>query len=265
MRTGTLAIVALVLPFALSTPTHAEPEEPLAAASAVSGPATGGAGSVPPATGGAEPAAAARTETASVAPAAPAGPAAEEKPAGPTLVARIDLTSQRMTVSEGGSVIHDWKISSGQRGFETPPGAFRPSWASKMWYSRKYDGAPMPYAVFFNQGIATHGTDAVGRLGRPASHGCIRLGTPNARTFYRLVHRHGYKNTRIVVTGRAQFTRTATRATPSVRRRAERQPRRVQQRVRVSRETYAEWRARAQREYLRRRYSGRMVYPGDRW
>jgi lipoprotein-anchoring transpeptidase ErfK/SrfK len=44
-----------------------------------------------------------------------------------------------------------------------------------MWYSRKYDNSPMPYSVFFRGGYAVHGTSYVKQLGRPASHGCVRL------------------------------------------------------------------------------------------
>lgn len=122
----------------------------------------------------------------------------------PSLVARIDLTEQRMVVTSNGREVGNWKISSGKAGHETPPGRFRPTWTSKMHYSRKYYNSPMPYSVFFNGGIATHGTSYNRMLGRPASHGCIRLRTANARTFYNLVHRHGHKRTRIIVTGRAR-------------------------------------------------------------
>ena len=69
----------------------------------------------------------------------------------------------------------------------------------KMWHSRKYDMAPMPFAVFYDRGWAVHGTSAVSRLGKPASHGCVRLATPNAETFYTLVRRVGPGNTRIIV------------------------------------------------------------------
>ena len=44
-----------------------------------------------------------------------------------------------------------------------------------MWYSKQYDDAPMPYSVFFKGGYAIHGTGYVSQLGRPASHGCIRV------------------------------------------------------------------------------------------
>jgi lipoprotein-anchoring transpeptidase ErfK/SrfK len=44
-----------------------------------------------------------------------------------------------------------------------------------MWYSRKYDMSPMPYSLFFRGGYAIHGTGSTRQLGRPASHGCVRL------------------------------------------------------------------------------------------
>jgi len=131
----------------------------------------------------------------------------KHRPTKPTLVAKIDLSRQRMTVIGHGRQLYHWRISSGRSGYETPPGKFKPGWMARQWYSRKYDMAPMPYSVFFNQGIATHGTTAVSRLGRPASHGCIRLQTSNARRFYNLVRRHGMSNTRIVVHGRTRKLR----------------------------------------------------------
>lgn len=129
--------------------------------------------------------------------------AALPSPAPPavTLTAVIDLTSQRMSVSINGKPTHSWAISSGRAGYSTPTGTFRPQWKARMWYSRKYDMAPMPHSVFFKDGVAVHATSAVGMLGRPASHGCVRLAPGNAATFYNLVARHGMASTRIIVRG----------------------------------------------------------------
>lgn len=69
-----------------------------------------------------------------------------------------------------------------------------------MWYSRKYHMSPMPWSVFFHGGYAVHGTYAVKWLGRPASHGCVRLHPSNAMKLYQLVARYGLANSRIVVT-----------------------------------------------------------------
>lgn len=118
-----------------------------------------------------------------------------------TLLLQADLRSQRLTVTENGKVKFTWPISSGRAGFATRTGTFKPQWASRMWYSRQYEYAPMPHAVFFHRGTAFHGTSAVGMLGRPASHGCVRLAPGNAATLFKLVHKHGYQQTKIVVQG----------------------------------------------------------------
>lgn len=121
----------------------------------------------------------------------------------PTLKAHVDLTRQIMTVFGKGNTFYKWPISSGRKGYETPTGTYKPTWIARRWYSRQYNGTPMPYSVFFNRGIATHGTNAVRHLGNPASHGCIRLSIVHARTFYNLVRRHGKNKTRIIVKGYA--------------------------------------------------------------
>ena len=116
------------------------------------------------------------------------------------LVARVSLATQTMTVSMDGRVIHQWPVSTARRGYVTPRGSWRPKRLHRMWYSQKYDNSPMPYSVFYNGGYAIHGTGAVRQLGRPASHGCVRLQTGNAARFYSLVREVGAQNTRIVVT-----------------------------------------------------------------
>jgi lipoprotein-anchoring transpeptidase ErfK/SrfK len=117
-----------------------------------------------------------------------------------SLVASVDVASQTMTVTKHGRVIHVWKVSTARRGYVTPRGSWRPTRMHRMWYSRKYDNSPMPWAVFYHGGYAVHGTGYVKNLGRPASHGCVRLLTANAAKFYSLVKEVGPGNTRIVVT-----------------------------------------------------------------
>ncbi len=153
---------------------------------------------------------------------------ASAKPAATTLVAKIDLSSQTLSLHYDGARRESWSISSGREGFATPRGVFRPQWAAKMWFSRKYDDAPMPNAVFFVGGVAVHGTQATRLLGQPASHGCVRLAPANAARFYNLVHKHGYKHTRIEVFGTPPATRIATRGKAvAAPRKALAQPRRT--------------------------------------
>jgi lipoprotein-anchoring transpeptidase ErfK/SrfK len=116
-----------------------------------------------------------------------------------SIVAKISLSQQRMTVTVDGKTRYSWAVSTARRGYRTPVGSFRPQAMKKMHYSSKYDNAPMPHSIFFLGGYAVHGTNAVGSLGRPVSHGCVRLAPGNAATLYSLVGRNR-GNTRIIVT-----------------------------------------------------------------
>jgi hypothetical protein len=49
----------------------------------------------------------------------------------------------------------------------------------------------MPHSIFFHGQYAIHGTLEVDQIGRPASHGCIRLTPTAAATLYALVSREG--------------------------------------------------------------------------
>lgn len=116
------------------------------------------------------------------------------------VVARISISEQTMQVSVAGRPTFAWKVSTAGKGYVTPTGAFKPYRMHEMWYSKKYDNAPMPHSVFFHGGYAVHATPHVKMLGRPASHGCIRLHPTNAEDFFRLVQTFGAGNTQIVIT-----------------------------------------------------------------
>src|SRR4051812_46718510 len=115
-----------------------------------------------------------------------------------SVTVRIDNSSQRMHVYVDGGLTYSWPVSTARRGYRTPAGHYRVQRMERMWYSRKYDWSPMPYALFFRGGYAIHGTYSIRQLGRPASHGCVRLHPGNARALYRLVQSRG--GARIVVT-----------------------------------------------------------------
>src|SRR5262245_35509373 len=115
-----------------------------------------------------------------------------------TLILKADLGAQRVTAIKNGKQTHVWPISSGRPGFATKTGTFRPQWASRMWYSRQYEYAPMPHAIFFHRGTAFHGTTATGMLGQPASHGCGRLAPSHAAAHYMLVHRNSFAQPTVV-------------------------------------------------------------------
>jgi lipoprotein-anchoring transpeptidase ErfK/SrfK len=102
-------------------------------------------------------------------------------------------------VTVAGRPTFEWKVSTAGKGYVTPTGAWKPYRMHEMWYSKKYDNAPMPHSVFFTGGYAVHATPHVKRLGQPASHGCIRLSPKNAEEFYTLVKVFGQHNTNIVI------------------------------------------------------------------
>ena len=101
-----------------------------------------------------------------------------------------DLSSQTMHVrSDNGS--HDWRVSTARSGYRTPRGTYRPYQLLRMHYSHKYHMSPMPYSIFFAGGYAIHGTYETASLGRPVSHGCIRLAPGNAARLFHMVQVEG--------------------------------------------------------------------------
>lgn len=121
-------------------------------------------------------------------------------PASARVQIEIDLARQKMTVSNERGQRFVWPVSTGRKGYRTPRGEFRPQSLRKMHHSRKYAMAPMPHSIFFHGGYAIHGTNSVGRLGRPASHGCVRLAPRAAARLFAMVKRDG---ARIRITGTA--------------------------------------------------------------
>lgn len=112
---------------------------------------------------------------------------------------KIDLSEQKMKVLVNGRTRHSWPVSTARRGYRTPVGNFKPTRMHRRYFSKKYHGSPMPHSIFFYGGYAIHGTNQIKRLGRPASHGCIRLHPNNARKLFALVRNNGPRNTRITI------------------------------------------------------------------
>lgn len=111
----------------------------------------------------------------------------------------VDIANQIMTVDVDGWTYGRWKVSTARDGYHTPRGTWRPFMLKKMHYSKKYDNSPMPNSIFFLGGYAIHATYYVNQLGRPASHGCVRLHPQNAAKLYALVQEHGLAATRITI------------------------------------------------------------------
>lgn len=118
------------------------------------------------------------------------------------VVVIIDKTNQQMTVSLNGVERYRWPVSTGRAGYTTPSGTYTATSMNEIWYSKQWDNSPMPHSIFFmKDGHAIHGTLEVRNLGRPVSHGCVRISPKNATTLYGLVKEYGLENTQVVVTG----------------------------------------------------------------
>ncbi|SFV71205.1 hypothetical protein MNB_SV-13-1712 [hydrothermal vent metagenome] len=115
------------------------------------------------------------------------------------ITARVDISQQRMNVYRGKKLLHTWKVSTARKGHRTPTGNFKAQVVKKMHYSSLYNNSPMPYTIFYDGNYAIHGTKSTRKLGRPASHGCVRLHTNNAKKLYKLARKYGRKNMSIKI------------------------------------------------------------------
>ena len=112
---------------------------------------------------------------------------------------KVDLSDQIMNVYIGDTLVYSWFVSTAAGAYFTPTGKFKPYHTAKMHFSKQYDNSPMPYAIFFKEGFAIHGTEWVRSLGYRASHGCVRLHTDNAHKLYNLVQQYGYHRVSISI------------------------------------------------------------------
>ncbi|NTW56917.1 MAG: L,D-transpeptidase [Chlorobiaceae bacterium] len=95
---------------------------------------------------------------------------------------RIFLRRQYFGAYEKGQLVFWGPVSSGKKGRNTPPGKFFVHYKQRYKKSLKYDDAPMPFSINFNQGYFLHQQSMPGY---PASHGCVRLLEIDAqRLFY---------------------------------------------------------------------------------
>lgn len=122
--------------------------------------------------------------------------------------AQVVKSSQRMYLYVNGSLRGSWLVSTGMSGYGTPNfdkhpnGRIYDRYSSSKYPGGDYNGlGNMPYAVFISGGFALHGTPQGNwsKLGRPASHGCIRMHPDNGYLFNRLVRQYGKSNVWITV------------------------------------------------------------------
>jgi hypothetical protein len=120
----------------------------------------------------------------------------------------ISKSQQKLDLYINGQYQRSWAVSTGMPGYGTPNFDQHPNgriynrYSSNKFPGGDYNGlGNMPYAVFIRGGFALHGTPKGNwsKLGRRASHGCIRQHPDNARHFNRLVRAHGISQVWITV------------------------------------------------------------------
>ena len=105
-----------------------------------------------------------------------------DKPAAGEPRVIISLGEQMAYVYRGDTLVAAATISTGTEDRRTPTGIFPILEKKRMYRSRKYDNAPMPFMQRIDKyGIALHGGY---NPGYPASHGCIRLPAQFAARLY---------------------------------------------------------------------------------
>jgi lipoprotein-anchoring transpeptidase ErfK/SrfK len=105
-----------------------------------------------------------------------------DKPAAGEPRVIISLGEQMAYVYRGDTLVAAATISTGTEDRRTPTGIFPILEKKRMYRSRKYDNAPMPFMQRIDKyGVALHGGY---NPGYPASHGCIRLPAQFAARLY---------------------------------------------------------------------------------
>jgi len=123
-------------------------------------------------------------------------------PAHANVLVQVDKSDQRMTVSVDGVRRYSWPVSTGGAGYDTPSGTFRPNRMDADHFSKEYGNAPMPHAIFFDlHGHAIHGSFET--VGRPVSHGCVRVSPAHAAKLFSLVQSEGMGKTTVEIEGDA--------------------------------------------------------------
>ncbi len=105
----------------------------------------------------------------------------------------ISIRKQRLTAWRDGRVVYRFIISTGRPGYETPPGHYKILEKYENRWSRKWS-VWMPFAMRWYQGYFIHqlphkdgSSHNIGasKLGRPDSHGCVRVNVGDAEKLFR--------------------------------------------------------------------------------
>ena len=115
-------------------------------------------------------------------------PRVKPKPLPPKKEIIICLSNQELFRFEDGRIISSYPVSTGVPGHRTPAGDYAVYNMSPRAWSNKYECTMLHWMAITPDGMygmhALKGTRYLRRLGRTASHGCIRLSHEDAETVY---------------------------------------------------------------------------------
>lgn len=119
----------------------------------------------------------------------------------------VNVPAGRLDVYNGARRLATYPVSVGLPAYTTPIGSYQvrtvtwnPTWTppAVAWARGRKPVAPGPNnpmgrvkLFFFGPDYYIHGTENRAELGRPASHGCIRVSNQNVQALARLVHAYG--------------------------------------------------------------------------
>lgn len=136
----------------------------------------------------------------------PAPPAKPKRQIVPDLQVVVNIPSGRLQLMDGDSVVRSYPVSVGSARYPTPTGDYllatviwNPWWnppPESGWARNRKPEPPGPgnpmgrVKLHMDELIYIHGTNSEGRLGAPASHGCIRMSNADVVDLARRLHRY---------------------------------------------------------------------------
>ena len=98
----------------------------------------------------------------------------------------IDLSDQRLYAHRGQQTVFTAVVSTGTRWYPTVRGRFRvyAKYRATRMSGPGYNLPNVPWTMYFHGGYAIHGTYWHNNFGRPMSHGCVNMKTPEAKWLF---------------------------------------------------------------------------------
>lgn len=95
----------------------------------------------------------------------------------------VSKADQKVYHFSEGKLVNVFTCSTALPQYDLDPGVYKVYMRSRKHWSKLYE-VWMPHSLFFHRGYALHATNMIKQLGRPASHGCVRLHPNDAETLY---------------------------------------------------------------------------------